>query len=174
MTVAECSLMSCVWAHFLIGSHIMPGQQHSQPTPTSLAKGCMCVVEWPGSNSFMCHCDNMGVEQTLNKSQHTKLTLEKKFLPSVLLGFELTTFKSRVWCSTNELFWLVLVKGTQVQLIARSCADMSNTPTRPGVSWRQCCYGLPHAVALVHQLVMMQTNPDQQSNIYLPSPLSSP
>ena len=28
----------------------------------------------------MCHCGNTGVEQTLNKSQHTKFTLEKKIL----------------------------------------------------------------------------------------------
>ena len=31
----------------------------------------------------MCYCDNMGVEQTPNKSQHTKLTLEKKMLPPI-------------------------------------------------------------------------------------------
>ena len=36
MTVAECSLMSCVLARFLIGSHTMLAQRHSQPTPTSL------------------------------------------------------------------------------------------------------------------------------------------
>ena len=35
MTVAECSLTSCVWARFWISSHTMPGQQHSQPNPTS-------------------------------------------------------------------------------------------------------------------------------------------
>ena len=27
-------LMSCVWAHFLIGFNTMPGQRHSQPTPS--------------------------------------------------------------------------------------------------------------------------------------------
>ena len=37
-----------------------------------------------------------GVEQTPNKSQHTKLTLEKKILPPLLLGFELATIRSRV------------------------------------------------------------------------------
>ena len=31
----------------------------------------------------MCHCGNMGMEQTLNKSQHRKLTLEKKRLFNV-------------------------------------------------------------------------------------------
>ena len=41
MTVAECLLISCVWAPFsLTGSYIMPGQ-HSQPTPTLLGQMCM-------------------------------------------------------------------------------------------------------------------------------------
>ena len=37
----------------------------------------------------MCHCSNMEVEWTLNKSHHTKLTLEKKILLQLLPGFEL-------------------------------------------------------------------------------------
>ena len=37
-----------------------------------------------------------GVERTPKKSQHTKLTLEKKILPPLLPGFELATFRSRV------------------------------------------------------------------------------
>ena len=44
----------------------------------------------------MCHCCNTRVEQTENRSQHTKLTLKKKILPLLLLGFELTTFRSQV------------------------------------------------------------------------------
>ena len=48
----------------------------------------------------------MGLGWTSNESQHTKLTLEKKILPLLLLGFKLTTFRSRVWCSTNKLFQL--------------------------------------------------------------------
>ena len=38
---------------------------------------------------FTCYCGNTGVERTLNKSQHTNLTLEKKILPPLLPGFEL-------------------------------------------------------------------------------------
>ena len=34
--------------------------------------------------------------RTSNRSQHTKLTLEKKILPPLLPGFELATFRSRV------------------------------------------------------------------------------
>ena len=34
-------LQSCMWARFLIDSHAMPGQRHSQPTPTSTGQGCM-------------------------------------------------------------------------------------------------------------------------------------
>ena len=59
------------------------------------------LLEWPGS--FTCHCSNIGVEQAPNKSQHTKLTLEKKILPPRLPGFELVTFRWRVWSSANKL-----------------------------------------------------------------------
>ena len=101
-TLAKCSLTSCLWAHFQIGF------QSGIVSPPWLCwvKG-VCVfrcnlppapeAEWLGS--FMCHCSNTGVERTPNKSQHTKLTLEKKILPPLLPGFELTTFRSRVWRS---------------------------------------------------------------------------
>ena len=87
------------WAHFQIGSHTMSGQQHSQPTPTSLVKDvCMfrcnltpaLLAEWPGP--YSCHCGNMGVEWTLNKSQHTKLTPKKKILVTLLPGFKSQPF----------------------------------------------------------------------------------
>ena len=52
------------------------------------------LAEWPGS--FTRHYGNMGVERTPNKSQYTKLTLEKKILPPLLPEFELATFRSRV------------------------------------------------------------------------------
>ena len=42
------------------------------------------------------------MERTLIKSQHTKLTLEKKILPPLLPGFELATFRSRVWCTYQQ------------------------------------------------------------------------
>ena len=51
------------------------------------------LAEWPGS--FTCHCGNTGLERTPRKSQHTKLTLEKKILPPLLPGFELATFRPR-------------------------------------------------------------------------------
>ena len=34
------------------------------------------LAEWPGS--FTCYCGNLGLERAPNKSQHTKLTLERK------------------------------------------------------------------------------------------------
>ena len=94
---------------FLIGSHTMPGQWHSQPNQHRWVKG-VCVfrcnlspallAEWLGS--FMCHCGNTGVERTRTKSRHTKLILEKKILPLLLLGLELATFWSRVWRSNQQ------------------------------------------------------------------------
>ena len=41
-----------------------------------------------------------------NKSQHRKLTLEKKILPLLLLGFKPRTFRSRVWRSN---YWAILL-----------------------------------------------------------------
>ena len=52
------------------------------------------LKEWPGS--FTCHCGNTGVERTPNKSQRTKLTLEKKILRRSGLEFELAIFRPRV------------------------------------------------------------------------------
>ena len=46
-----------------------------------------------GREPFMCHCSNTVVERTPNKSQHTKLTLEKKILLPLLPGF--APFRSR-------------------------------------------------------------------------------
>ena len=95
-----------MWDCFRIGSHTM--LQHGQPIPTSLSQGvCLfrcnlppaLLAEWPGS--FTCHCGNTGVEWTMNKSQHTKLIQEKKISLAAP-----TTFRSRVWCSTNKLSWL--------------------------------------------------------------------
>ena len=48
------------------------------------------------------------MEQILNKSQHRKLSLEKKILPLFLPGFELATFCSQVWCCTNKLSQLLV------------------------------------------------------------------
>ena len=50
----------------------------------------------------MCHCRNTGVERILNKSQHTKLTLEKKIILQLLPGIELLTFRWRVWRSFQQ------------------------------------------------------------------------
>ena len=43
-----------------------------------------------------------GVERTPNKSQHTKLILEKKILSPLLPGFDLATFRSRVRHSNQQ------------------------------------------------------------------------
>ena len=63
---------------------------------------CMCGCNLPPAllagwlRSFTCHCGNMGMKRTPIKSQHTKLTMEKKILPPLLLGFEVATFRLRV------------------------------------------------------------------------------
>ena len=50
------------------------------------------LAEWP--ESFTCHCGNTGWN-----GHQTK----KKILPSLLPGFKLTTFWSRIWHSTSKL-----------------------------------------------------------------------
>ena len=55
----------------------------------------------------MCQCGNMRAERTRNKSQHTNLTLEKKILPLLVSGFELTNFRSPVRRSNNKLFRMI-------------------------------------------------------------------
>ena len=94
-TVAECSLTSHVWA--VSGQVPTLSLDSSIVSPLRLhwVKGA-CVfrcnlpppllVEWSGS--FTCHCGNMGVEQTPNMSQHTKITLKKKNSP---------TAPARIW-----------------------------------------------------------------------------
>ena len=57
------------------------------------------LAEWLGS--FTCHCSNTREEQTPNKSQHRKLTLEKKISQPILSGLKLANFWSWVRHSTN-------------------------------------------------------------------------
>ena len=101
--VAEYSPTSCVWA--VSGNVLKLCLDSGIVSPLRLrwVKGVRVfrcnlppalLAEWPGS--FTCHCGNMGVKRTPNKSQHTQLTLEKKILPPLLPGFELATFRSRV------------------------------------------------------------------------------
>ena len=54
------------------------------------------LAKWPGS--FTCYCGNTRHQ---NKSQHRKLTREKKILLLLLQGFEPMTFQSRVWRSNH-------------------------------------------------------------------------
>ena len=74
------------------------------------------LAESPGS--FMCHCCNKGVERTPNKSQHAKLTLEKK----------LATFRSQVRHSYPQailppLLTTVSIKASQI------CQPLCSTTT---------------------------------------------
>ena len=59
----------------------------------------------------------MGVEWTLNKSQHRKLTLEKKILSPLLPGFELPTFWSRVRRSYQQTIPAIGLRVTTLIII---------------------------------------------------------
>ena len=54
-----------------------------------------------------------GMKQTTNKSQHTKLTLEKKILWPLPPGFELATFRSQVQSSNQQATDVRLTTETQ-------------------------------------------------------------
>ena len=80
---------------------------------------------------------------TLNESQHTKLTLEKKILLPLFPGFKLATFWSRVQHPTN---WAILapqclMKGEliiQHQLMPRFVAA-NHFPHGYSSPWRRFC-----------------------------------
>ena len=62
------------------------------------------LAKWLGS--FTCYCVTRGWNGYWNKSQHRKLTLEKKVLPLLLPGLEPGTFRSRVGkVCPNNVTW---------------------------------------------------------------------
>ena len=108
-TVTECSLTSCVWTRFLTGPTLCLDSGIVSPFGLYWVKGvCLfgcnlsaaLLADWPGS--FTCHCGNTGMERTLNKSQHTKLTLEKKILPP---------HNSFNWCWNCCVLWADWLKA---------------------------------------------------------------
>ena len=68
---------------------------------------CLCVTchlhFWQNDRGLLRgNAETRGVDRTPNKSQHTKLALEKKILPPLQPGFELATFRSRVQYSYQQ------------------------------------------------------------------------
>ena len=53
--------------------------------------------------SFTCHCDNIGVNRTPNKSQHRKLTSEKKFCRRSCRDSNSQTFEHKSGALQTEL-----------------------------------------------------------------------
>ena len=66
----------------------------------------------------MCHCGNTEMERTPKKSQHKKLTLEKKILQPLLLGFELAAFRSRVRRSNQQAIHMLVIKQVLFRLVS--------------------------------------------------------
>ena len=88
----------------------MPGQRHNKPTSTVLGQGYMrslgviCnIYFWQNDRGLLLTpAVTRRWNGAPNKSQHTKLTLEKNILPPLLLGFEHATFRSRVQRSYQQ------------------------------------------------------------------------
>ena len=70
--------------------------------------GVTCHLHfWQNDRGLLCATAvTRVVERAPNKSQHTKLTLEKKCFPPPPPGFELSTFRSLVRHSTDKLSWI--------------------------------------------------------------------
>ena len=98
--------------------HYIPGQQHSQPTPTSLGQGVRVfkcnlppALLADRTGSVTCYCGNTGVERTPNNSQHTKLT-GKENSPAGPAGI-----RTRDLSITSPAHW------EEIQLRVFSCAN---------------------------------------------------
>ena len=82
-------LQRCLVVTWLVPRQTAAISAHVLCTPYSHAPRCSVIrshihrvwAEWQGS--FTCYCGKTGVERVLNKSQHRKMSLEKKILPRV-------------------------------------------------------------------------------------------
>ena len=90
------------------------------------------------------------MEQTPTESQHTKLTLEKKILPQLLPGFELTTFRSRVRRSDQQAI----------------PAPLCVTDTGVGAATRQTRNGDDDSEEFSHTQTQTDTDTDTQTHTY--------
>ena len=84
----------------------MFGYLHVWQNDRNLSCATAVALRWNGSR---------------NKSQHRKLTLNKKIIPPLLPGFEPTTFRSRVRPSTTEVS--PLPAHTLVSVIHSCCRE---------------------------------------------------
>ena len=99
--------------------------------------GVACHLHfWQNDQGFLCAAAVQKVEQTPNKRQHTKLTLEKKILLLLLPGFELATFRSQVRHSNQQAIsaphvtlYVREMYQTIVEISASSWSSFTCTPT---------------------------------------------
>ena len=136
ITVAKRSLTSCVWAHVQIGSHTMPGQQHSQPTLISLGQGCMrvyikryklqsCTI--PGCTSWMwilsC-CRGETLPATGHGCEHTQ-TISKGSIVFLHIVHHGCDYIHAIWkllqkrrrCGNSNSIWAGTLTKTLIYLI---------------------------------------------------------
>ena len=141
MTVAERSLPSCIWAYFLIGSHIIPEQRHSQPTLASLCqfRVCACLSVtchlhfWQNNRGLLCatvvtqgwnwHWIRVRTQSLLWRRKFTygscqdwnyqPLDHESKALPTSCLDslFEICAMMSSCIYVHMFLWWIMIMLG---------------------------------------------------------------
>ena len=76
-------------------------QSHIPRVHVCLAVSCHLRF-WQNDRHLLRTTFHTGVERILEKSQHRKLTMEKKILPPLLHGLEPGIFQSRVRCSNHS------------------------------------------------------------------------
>ena len=97
---------AAVWAHFVYTMQPCTMSRHFMQSHIRRLYACLAVTcylhFWQNDRDPLCAIAvTRGWGGYQNKSQHRKLTLEKKILPPLLQGFEPATFQSRVRRSTH-------------------------------------------------------------------------
>ena len=99
------------------------------------------------------------MERKPNKSQHKKLTLEKKIYSPLLPRLELTTFRSRIWRSTNKLSRLPLLSRPFSICVATETLPPTHPPNH---SFTQALtlrtYSVNHSPNIFSHSVIPQTH----------------
>ena len=112
---------AAVWAHFVYTMQPCTMSRHFMQSHIRRLYACLAVTcylhFWQNDRDPLCAIAvTRGWGGYRNKSQHRKLTLEKKILPPLLWGFEPPTFDHEPGALTTELSLL-----PKVPLLRRSC-----------------------------------------------------
>ena len=129
----------CATTHHVVSLHTKPHMLGACVFSWNLPLALL--AKWLGS--FTCYCSNMGVNGYWNKSQHRKLTQEKRILPLLMLGLEPVTVWSWIQCSNH---WAVPAPQRWIlQCFISSSEGLSGAHFEPLLAViREACSLPPH------------------------------